>query len=36
MEFPCLDIEELNKQQAWLIIGNKTTRMIRMFNVQHN
>ena len=36
MEFLCLDIEEQNKQQAWLIIGNKTTRMLHMFNVWHN
>ena len=29
MEFPHLDFEEINKQQAWLIIGNKKTRMLR-------
>ena len=33
MESPCLDIEELNEQQAWLIIGDKKTRMVHIFNV---
>ena len=36
MEFPCLPIAELNKQKAWLIIGNNQTRLFYMFTVQHN
>ena len=36
MEFPFLAIEELNNQQAWLIIGNNQTIMLHMFTVQHN
>ena len=31
-----LVIEELNQQQAWLIIGSKQTRMLRVFNVEHS
>ena len=39
MESPCLDIEGLNKQQARiqaLLIRDKKTRMVRIFNVWHN